>query len=123
LVVSVPFNFRLHGFPHDYWRFTAAGLWQLLENFGSRAVWAVGPRLKPAFIFAVARPASDPSFESQRQSFERELGEAYRDSRLHGLISVLKERGRDLLGVLLGRGELGVRSFDPTQSGGYQPER
>lgn len=120
LLISVPFNFRLHGFPHDYWRFTAAGMWQLMADFEAKAVWAVGPRVKPAFIFAVARTVADATFEGQRQSFERELETLYRERRLRGLSSVLKERARDLFGVLLGRGELGVRFFEPSQPGGYQ---
>ena len=53
MLVSVPFNYRLHGFPTDYWRFTASGLYTLLEEFPRKAVFAIGPRLMPSTIFAV----------------------------------------------------------------------
>jgi hypothetical protein len=54
LALSVPFNYRLHGFPSDYWRFTASGIHTLLAEFPAKIVFAIGPQLKPAFIFAVA---------------------------------------------------------------------
>ena len=33
LALSVPFSYRLHGFPSDYWRFTASGIYTLLAEF------------------------------------------------------------------------------------------
>jgi SAM-dependent methyltransferase len=44
LILTVPFAARYHFIPHDYWRFTPAGLQQLLEATGFRnaAVFARG---------------------------------------------------------------------------------
>ena len=33
LAISVPFTYRLHGFPSDYWRFTSSGIYELLSDF------------------------------------------------------------------------------------------
>jgi hypothetical protein len=44
-------------------------------------------------------------------------------ARLRGHISVLKERGRDFLGHLLGRAELTVNVFDESAPGWYVSKR
>ena len=38
LLLSVPFQARYHFIPHDYWRFTPAGLQAILEEAGFRSV-------------------------------------------------------------------------------------
>jgi SAM-dependent methyltransferase len=121
LVVSVPFNFRLHGFPTDYWRFTASGIHLLLSEFPDKLVFALGPKLKPAFIFAVAAKKASSDFADKKTRFQSKVQEAFQHSWLRGYVSVLKERGRDFLGLLLGRANLSVTFFDPTQGGGYVP--
>jgi hypothetical protein len=115
LALSVPFQYRLHGVPDDYWRFTASGIAALLEDFPHKIVFALGPRLKPSIIFAVAAPHARPDFASAGERFVRTVHETFQASRLRGLVSVLKERGRDFLGCLMGRAELGVTFFDPRQ--------
>jgi len=62
LALSTPFNYRLHGFPSDYWRFTASGIHTLLQDFPDKVVFALGPRVKPAFIFAVAAKRTSEKF-------------------------------------------------------------
>jgi SAM-dependent methyltransferase len=119
LVISVPFNFRLHGFPTDYWRFTASGIHLILSEFPEKLVFALGPKLKPAFIFAVATKKASIDFADKKTRFQSKVQEAFQRSRLRGHVSVLKERGRDFLGLLLGRANLSVTFFDPTQGGGY----
>jgi SAM-dependent methyltransferase len=120
LVLSVPFSYRLHGFPTDYWRFTASGIYLLLCDFADKIVFAVGPRLKPAFIFAVAGKGASSDFVENRSRFQSLVQEAFRKSRFQGHMSVFKERARDLLGHLLGRAEVSVVFFDPEAKGGYE---
>ena len=121
LAVSVPFTYRLHGFPTDYWRFTASGVDRLLARFPARVVVAVGPRLKPAFIFAVASRGSSGDFASRRERFLATAETRLRRTRVRGYYSLLKERARDLLGLLLGRAEVQLTVFDAAAPGGYLP--
>jgi SAM-dependent methyltransferase len=122
LAISVPFTYRLHGFPSDYWRFTASGVYQLLSDFPDKLVCAIGPRLKPAFIFAVASKSASPEFTKRKALFEQRSVEVFRESRLRGFVSVTKERGRDFFGHLLGRSDLSVRFYDGSTAGGYVTE-
>jgi SAM-dependent methyltransferase len=119
LVVSVPFHHRLHGFPTDYWRFTSSGIHVLLSDFPDKVVFALGPQLKPAFIFAVAAKHTSPEFAERKEIFQAKVHETFRRSWLRGHMSVFKERGRDFFGFLLGRAQLSATFFDPTQGGGY----
>ena len=119
LAVSVPFTYRIHGFPSDYWRFTASGVYELLSDFPDKVVCAIGPRLKPAFIFAVACKSSSAEFTKQKTIFESRSVEEFRKSRLRGFVSVMKERGRDLFGHLLGRSELEVNFYNGSTTGAY----
>jgi SAM-dependent methyltransferase len=54
-VLSVPFNLHLHGYPSDYWRFTAEALDVLLgDHYPSRLLGQQGPKTKPLNVWAVA---------------------------------------------------------------------
>ena len=119
LLLSVPFLYRLHGFPSDYWRFTRAGVHVLLEAFGARVVCDVGPRHKPAFAVAAASPSAHHAFRAGEQRFRNAVGPALATTRWRGFRSALAERARDLAGLLLGRAELGVRFFDPDEPDRY----
>jgi SAM-dependent methyltransferase len=119
LALSVPFNYRLHGFPTDYWRFTASGIYQLLADFPQKTVFSLGPRVKPSFIFAVARKNVSSDFAAAQARFADTIQETFRRSRQRGFISALKERGREFFGLILGRAHLGVSFYDPSQPGGY----
>lgn len=119
LALSVPFHYRLHGFPSDYWRFTASGIHTLLSAFPQKTVFAAGPRLKPAFIFAVAAKTASTSFAEKRKEFESQVVHAFRQSRLRGHLSIFKERAKDFWGHLLGRAEVSVIFFEPNMKGGY----
>src|SRR5262245_36281001 len=88
LAISVPFNYRLHGFPTDYWRFTASGVYTLLEEFPDKVVFAVGPQLKPAFIFAVATTTACREFADKNTRFQSMIQSAFRQSLLRGHVSV-----------------------------------
>jgi SAM-dependent methyltransferase len=119
LAMSVPFHYRIHGFPTDYWRFTSSGVYELLSNFADKAVFAVGPRLKPAFIFAVAAKSPTPEFARKTALFRRAVADHFQRTRWRGNLSLLKERGRDFIGHLLGRAEMSVQFYDPSHGGGY----
>jgi SAM-dependent methyltransferase len=123
LALSVPFSYRVHGFPSDYWRFTSSGIHEILSKFPNKMVFAVGPRLKPAFIFAVAGKGGRRDFEEARRLFERRVHDAYARTWRRGYVSALKERGRDFIGHLIGRSEMGVSVFDPSAAGGYVGSR
>lgn len=119
MLVSVPFNYRLHGFPTDYWRFTASGLYTLLEEFPRKTVFAIGPHLMPSTVFAIVATGRE-QFEQCEQRLHVSLLEAFRHhKRRHGF-KVLEERSRDLVGLLLGRARNGIAFYDPNQRGGYR---
>src|SRR5262249_9603559 len=54
LITSMPFTYRLHGFPNDYWRFTASGMYTQLAAFPQKVVFSIGPHVTPSTVFAVA---------------------------------------------------------------------
>lgn len=121
LVVSVPFQYRLHGFPTDYWRFTASGIRHLLSPFSNSTVFSLGPRLKPSFIFGIASNTAPEVFSEKQKLFQDLISQEFSGlwAQMNGTLSVLKERGRDFFGCLLGRSELSVNFFDPMMKGGY----
>lgn len=119
LALSVPFNYRLHGFPTDYWRFTPSGIYTLLADFPDKIIFAAGPRVKPTFVFAVAAKQAAKEFADRKVAFESKIQDTFKRTRLQGHLSVLKERSRDFFGYLLGRAELSVMFFDPERRGGY----
>jgi SAM-dependent methyltransferase len=112
LALSVPFDYRLHAFPADYWRFTAAGISVLLSGFPDKIVFALGPAVKPGFIFAVATKTASPEFADRKGVFEARIRELQRRTRLRGLRSALRHRGREFLGLVLGRAHLTVEFFE-----------
>jgi SAM-dependent methyltransferase len=57
-VTSVMF-FPIHGYPHDYWRFTPGGLRVLLSPFDYLWVTGVGHPLLPTQVVAVAAKGTD----------------------------------------------------------------
>ena len=54
LMVSVPFHFRIHAYPDDYWRMTPSCLLQLLEPYGARLLATVGMPKLPHTLLALA---------------------------------------------------------------------
>jgi SAM-dependent methyltransferase len=119
MLVSVPFNYRLHGFPTDYWRFTASGLYTLLAEFPRKTVFAIGPHLMPSTVFAVVATHRE-QFEQGEQRLHTALREAFRQHKRRHTLKVLEERSRDLLGLLLGRARVGIAFYNPSQQGGYR---
>ena len=77
MLVSVPFDYRLHGFPTDYRRFRASGLYTLLEEFPQKTVFAIGPHLMPSTVFAIVA-TSGGDFEKCEQRLKTTLVQAFR---------------------------------------------
>ncbi len=123
LAVSVPFRYRINGFPSDYWRFTSSGLYTLLESYSDKCVFALGPQGNPAVVFGVAAKRRSDDFAAAKERFQELVHEEFARSRLRAHLSVMKRASRELVGTLLGRANLGVAFFDPAQSGGYLDER
>ncbi|MFO7551191.1 MAG: class I SAM-dependent methyltransferase [Haliea sp.] len=42
VIISSVFNFPIHGYPNDYWRFTPEGFNSLLQEFSMRKVYSFG---------------------------------------------------------------------------------
>lgn len=120
-IVSAPFNYRLNGFPTDYWRFSASGLWVLLDEAGFEdvCVFSIGPDVKPRVVVGVAAPKPSPAHAEKRRAFEERVASTYKSGRLHAHADTAAKAARDLLGTVLGRARLGVRFFDPNDAGGY----
>lgn len=122
VAVSTPFDFRLNAFPSDYWRFTSAGLSILLDDFPAQAIFSLGPRVKPAVVFAVVGKQESEAFTASAQRFEELVKRTFHRSRLHGHVQALERSSRELIGCLLGRAQLGVQFYERDQRGGYRDE-
>jgi SAM-dependent methyltransferase len=71
LILSCPFHFRIHNYPHDYWRFTPAAFEFLLEDYPSKIIGWHGARQRPASVWSVA-------FREQRTPIALEQHTRYR---------------------------------------------
>ncbi len=119
--ISVPFSYRLGAFPTDYWRFTASGLWVLLNEAGFQdsTIFSLGPLVKPRVVIGVAAARASAEHARRRRQFEERVSEVYSHNRLHAHLDTMEIAARDLLGTMLGRAKLGVSFFDPDLRGGY----
>jgi SAM-dependent methyltransferase len=54
LLVAMPFHFKIHNYPGDYWRFTPQALEVLLEDYPSKIIGWHGPEDRPANVWALA---------------------------------------------------------------------
>jgi len=112
LLISTPFDYRLHGFPQDYWRFTASGLREMLSAFPQKMVFAIGPQSKPLTIFAVVRKTKAETFEREQREFRSLLDAASKRLRHRLAFTALQYRARDLAGLMLGRARVGIQYHD-----------
>jgi len=62
LCISVPFNFRLHNHPDDYWQISPSCLQGLLAPLGAMAVGWQGTDKFPHSVFAIACKAPVPTW-------------------------------------------------------------
>jgi SAM-dependent methyltransferase len=76
LIVSCPFHFHIHNFPHDYWRFTPAAFEFLLEPYPSKIIGWNGASKRPAGIWAAAfREGRAPISTTQYATYRRLMTE------------------------------------------------
>ena len=54
LLVACPFNFHIHNYPNDYWRFTPAALEFLLEDYPNKILGWNGTDKRPAGVWSLA---------------------------------------------------------------------
>jgi SAM-dependent methyltransferase len=60
-VITSPLNFRIHGYPDDYWRMTPSCLRRMLEPYGARASGFQGYRAFPHTVMGVGIKAPIPA--------------------------------------------------------------
>jgi SAM-dependent methyltransferase len=70
LLVSVPFYFRIHAYPSDYWRITPQCLAGLLAPLDARLVGYQGSVKHPHTVFGLAaKQPLAPDFGSRKRAF------------------------------------------------------
>jgi SAM-dependent methyltransferase len=77
LILSTPFHFRIHEFPHDYWRFTPAAYEALLERYPSKIIGWHGTKNRPANVWAIAFREKRPAITAEQFARYRELMAKY----------------------------------------------
>lgn len=77
LVMSTPFHFRIHEYPHDYWRFTPTAYEALLERYPSKIIGWHGARQRPANVWAIACREERPPITAGQYTYYRELMTQY----------------------------------------------
>jgi SAM-dependent methyltransferase len=73
-VMTSPLNFRIHGYPDDYWRMTPSCLRRMLTPYGARLVGWQGHESFPHTVMALGIKAPAPA-DFERRSIE--LAEKY----------------------------------------------
>lgn len=61
VIVSVPFYFKVHGYPDDYWRLTPSGMRTLLGGFPNRIVGTQGEPRRPMHVWGIGFGAERPA--------------------------------------------------------------
>ena len=70
LLVSVPFNFHIHNYPYDYWRFTPDAFRSLLREMPTKIIGQQGPKKRPLMVWALAAGPKYPTItEAQHVQF------------------------------------------------------
>lgn len=77
LILSTPFHFRIHEFPHDYWRFTPAAYEALLERYPSKIIGWHGTKNRPANVWAIAFREEHAAITTEQFMRYRELMAKY----------------------------------------------
>ena len=60
-IITSPLNFRIHGYPDDYWRMTPSCLRRMLAPYDARLVGSQGHRSFPHTVMAIAAKAPAPA--------------------------------------------------------------
>lgn len=77
VLVSVPFYFHIHEYPHDYWRFTPDGLRSLLGDLPTKIVGQHGPRKRPLRVWTVATGPDYPRITPEQHARFLDRVQAY----------------------------------------------
>jgi SAM-dependent methyltransferase len=67
LIFTVPMRIRIHGSPHDYWRFTPDGVCTLLKEFTDKIILVSGDPDFPDDILCLARKGDQIPDEIKKQ--------------------------------------------------------
>jgi SAM-dependent methyltransferase len=110
-IVSAPFLLGIHGYPHDFFRFTPAGMRSLLGGFD--AVWTTGVGDPGAPLWVLALAARGRSLEASLDRLPRVREAQARWERGEGVVrfgaiqippaTAARTVGRELLRLALGR--------------------
>ncbi len=60
-ILTSPLNFRIHGYPDDYWRFTPNCLRRMLQPYGGRVVGGQGHAAFPHTVMSLALKGPEPA--------------------------------------------------------------
>jgi SAM-dependent methyltransferase len=103
IVLSAPFDFRIHGYPDDYWRFTPSAIDRLLAPLGAAMVGSQGVESCPHTVFGVGcKPPVSERFLQGVQPFLATFQE-WLDGREHA--AGLCSWRRRMLSCLRSKGE------------------
>jgi len=100
-LVTAPFEFKIHGYPEDYWRFTPRAVEKLFDPFPAVIYGWQGHPKTPRLVFALG-------LKSQRNDLDQ-LAEAWRQE----VLEQWKERPTTWkrLGAAMGGAVFGRRGF------------
>jgi SAM-dependent methyltransferase len=71
-LLTSPFNFRIHGYPDDYWRISPSCLRRMLEPYAARLVGDQGHEKFPHTVMSLAIKApAPPDFAARAERFVR----------------------------------------------------
>jgi SAM-dependent methyltransferase len=73
LLVAVPFYFRIHQFPSDYWRFSPSAFEVLLEPYPQKIIGWQGPARRPLHVWALAFREEYPPITPRQFELYRKL--------------------------------------------------
>ena len=77
LILSTPFHFKIHNYPHDYWRFTPAAYESLLEPYPSKIIAWHGAKHRPTNVWAVAFREDHPPITADQYARWQSLTAQY----------------------------------------------
>jgi len=77
LLVSIPFNVRVHNYPNDYWRFTPEALEVMLEDYPQKIVGWHGPDDRPENVWGIAFREDHPEIGDDQFVKYRNLVQQY----------------------------------------------
>jgi SAM-dependent methyltransferase len=98
LLVSCPFYFHIHSYPHDYWRFTPEAFEVLLEDYPSKILGWHGPPRRPANVWALAYREGRPAITAAQFEHYRSLLRRYGREPLSWVRKMRYRLGRVLCG-------------------------